>query len=76
MKLELAILLRRIKEKIGTVALILIYIVIIGVIIYIVKYHTSLVKVLVVKRGEINETLFLLRRTASSRLLLVLLVDW
>ena len=38
MKLELAILLRRIKEKIGTVALILFYIVIIGVILYIVKY--------------------------------------
>ena len=38
MKLELAILLRRIKNSLGTVALILFYIVIIAVIICIIKH--------------------------------------
>ena len=38
MKLEIAILLRRIKDNIGKVALLLFYIVVIAVVIYLVKY--------------------------------------
>ena len=38
MKLELAILLRRIKDNLGKVALLLFYIVIIAVVIYLIKY--------------------------------------
>lgn len=38
MKLELAILLRRIKDSIGKVALLLFYIVVIAAIIFLVKY--------------------------------------
>ena len=38
MKLELAILLRRIKDSLGKVCLVLFYIVIIGIIYYLFKY--------------------------------------